>query len=115
MEVDGLEHHNNNHHQPTTYAIEEDYDMMIDDDEIYLEPQEQQPRKLSGTSASIWANAPSETRRRPRRKSFREEPAYIDGDPTLTAPRKPPNNRLTYNNSNHKPINKDPSWTSIYR
>jgi hypothetical protein len=110
MEVDEFYPNHNNH----SHNNDEDYDMMIDDDEIYSIKPAAQPSspKLKGTSDSMWANAPSDNYGRRHRKSFKE-PAYLDNDPTLVAPKKPPQN-LTYSNSNYKPISKDASWTSIY-
>lgn len=78
---------------------EEDYDMMIDDDDCI--------KSAKGTNESRWAKAP------PRGRKSKSEPAYLDNDPTLVAPKKPPQD-LSYSNSNHVPINKDASWTSIY-
>lgn len=64
-----------------------DFDMMIDE-EVTSKPVTAKDLK-DGTEKSKWANASSElTYPRPRRNRF-EEPAYLDDDPTLTAPRRP--------------------------
>lgn len=89
---------------------EEDYDMMIDDD-VHQEEEEEESllSKLCGTNESRWAkNKPT------IHKSIPEPVAYLGNDPTLVAPRKPPQENLTYSNSNHVPIKDDTSWTSIY-
>lgn len=83
---------------------DEDYDMMIDDDEIITPIKSQQPKD---SSASRWAKAPLSRHRKD------DVPVYLDNDPTLCAPKKPPQN-TSYSNSNHVPIYKDVSWTSIY-
>ncbi|GAA5813355.1 hypothetical protein MFLAVUS_006833 [Mucor flavus] len=89
---------------------EEDYDMMIDDDIHQQEEPESLLSKLcQGTNESRWAKyEPTE------HKSIPKPVAYLDNDPKLVAPRKPPQENLTYSNSNHVPIKDDTSWTSIY-
>lgn len=86
--------------------IEEDYDMMVDDDEVQLPSQTQQ--FIQGTLDSKWA--------RTRSNTYENRPslAYLDDDPTLVAPKKPPQEHLIYSNSNHNSIRKDGSWKSIY-
>lgn len=97
------------------YPIEEDYDMMIDDEDHHHHQQQQQhditnPLPLKGTNASQWAKLDC-LKKKSRTKP---EKPYLDNDPTLVAPKKPPQKNLTYSNSNYVPINKDLSWTSIY-
>lgn len=69
---------------------EEDYDMMLDEEDI-----------PTSSKHSQWAS------------KLPDPPAYLDNDPTLTAPKKPRQN-TTYSNSNFLPLSKDASWTSIY-
>ncbi|KAL9542970.1 hypothetical protein MBANPS3_008334 [Mucor bainieri] len=84
---------------PHHNTMEEDYDMMIDDDLVGINSAQQAttPLKLGGTHDSKWAKAA------PPRHSYRDTalstPAYLDDDPTLTAPRRPyrPHHTSIYN------------------
>lgn len=75
--------------QPHHNTMEEDYDMMIDDDLGGFNSAQSaiQPLKLGGTRDSKWAKATAP------RHSYRDTalsvPAYLNDDPTLTAPRRP--------------------------
>ena len=93
------------YHHDDSQGIEEDYDMMIDDDILPVaEP-------LKGVLDSKWATA-SYTEPRSRNRSQEKIPAYLDGDPTLVAPRRPPRPNATVSNSNFTPLRNDASWTS---
>ncbi|GAA5795930.1 hypothetical protein HPULCUR_001295 [Helicostylum pulchrum] len=90
--------------QSNNIVDEEDYDMMIDDDDVHQEEKLVLSKLSKGTNESQWA----------KHKSIPEPVAYLDNDPTLVAPRKPPQKDLIYSDSNHVPIKDDRSWTSIY-
>lgn len=90
------------------HGIEEDYDMMVDDDEL---PIQTQPL-TQGTLDSKWAKAEYSTSQ--NRRELSQPPSYLDDDPTLVAPKRPPQEHLTYSNSNNLSIHKDGSWQSIY-
>lgn len=105
MEIDEFYPHQQEH------RIEEDYDMMVDDDELQWPSQTQQ--FTQGTSDSKWAKAQNSTYGN-RRRGSSPTLAYLDDDPTLVAPKKPPQENLIYSNSNHNSIRKDGSWQSIY-
>ncbi|GAN10452.1 hypothetical protein MAM1_0356d09993 [Mucor ambiguus] len=80
-------------------TMEEDYDMMIDDDLVDISNVQQAttPLKLGGTHESKWAKAI--TPRHSSRDTASSTPAYLDDDPTLTAPRRPyrPQHTSIYN------------------
>ncbi|KAF1797161.1 PIN domain-containing protein [Mucor lusitanicus] len=84
-----LAHHN---------TMEEDYDMMIDDDLVGISNAQSAPKpfKLGGTHDSKWAKAT--TPRHSYRDTF-STPAYLDDDPTSTAPKRPyrPQHTSIYN------------------
>ncbi|KAG2195057.1 hypothetical protein INT47_003923, partial [Mucor saturninus] len=76
---------------PPIQQPEEDYDMMLDDDHhdiLFLEGG-------GGSEQSRWAKEP--TARKSSFKKLPDPPAYLDNDPTLVAPKKPPQN-TTYSN-----------------
>ncbi|CAO0800098.1 unnamed protein product [Mucor circinelloides] len=66
-------------------TMEMDYDMMIDDDIEGYSTQQPPALKLGGTHDSKWAKATTS------QHSYRDtsSPAYLDDDPTLTAPKRP--------------------------
>lgn len=75
--------------QPHHNTMEEDYDMMIDDDLGGFNNAQsvKKPFKLGGTLDSKWAKAT--TPRQSYKDTALSAPAYLDDDPTLTAPRRP--------------------------
>ncbi|KAK4514238.1 uncharacterized protein ATC70_001827 [Mucor velutinosus] len=85
--------------QPHHNTTEEDYDMMVDDDLVAFNNTQPttRPLKLGGTQDSKWAKAT--TPRHSYRDTALSTPAYLDDDPTLTAPTRPyrPQHTSIYN------------------
>lgn len=73
------------HATPQTHTIEGDHDTMMMEEDGFTATQLKQA--WGGTTTSKWAAATPGPRGFSRERQ--EEPAYLNNDPTLTAPRRP--------------------------